>query len=345
MVEMIWIVLYPLLRSVMDNNLRTDMHKRTKALDELLVKVNCLLEKPELREVSQLIQPELPAVFIVGNPRSGTTLLYQWLAATGLFAYPSNIMSRFYNAPYIGGLLHKIFIDYDKHGELCGNVQFDFASLLGKTKGAHSPHEFWYFWRRFFHFDEIQHLSEADLAEGNHELFLKELAAIERCFEKPLLLKALIMNWNIDYLNRILQKPLFLFIKRNTIQNMASLFKARKIFFNDPGRWYSFKPPEYEILKTKTVYMQLAGQVYYTNKHIETTLKRIQPERSIVISYEKFCKAPEEQHNEILSLLRLHGYNINQVYTGPTSFQPSLNCDDEFNLVKAEEALSFLEAS
>ena len=329
----------------MNNHLRTDTHKRTKVLEDLLDKVNCLLEEPELNEVSHLKQPKLPTVFIVGNPRSGTTLLYQWLAATGLFAYPSNIMSRFYNAPYIGALLHKIFVDYDKHGELCGNGQFDFTSQLGKTKGAHSPHEFWYFWRRFFHFGKIQCLTKAELAEINHELFLKELAAIESCFEKPLLLKALIMNWNIDYLNHIIQKPLFLFIKRNPMHNMASLFKSRKTFFNDISEWYSFKPPEYELLKTKNVYMQLAGQVNYTNKHIEKTLQRIQAEHSITISYEKFCKAPEQLYSVILSRLHHCGYNTSQAYTGPISFQPSLDIDDEFDEAKAEKALSYIQTS
>ena len=329
----------------MDNHLRTDMHRRTKVLEELLDKVNCLFEEAELREISQMTQPKLPVLFIVGNPRSGTTLLYQWLAATGLFAYPSNIMSRFYRAPYIGGLLHKIFIDYDKHKELCGNGQFDFTSQLGKTKGAHSPHEFWYFWRRFFHFGKIQCLTKSELAKVDHELFLKELAAIESCFEKPLLLKALIMNWNIDYLNRIMKKPLFLFIKRNPVHTMASLFKTRKIFFNDSNKWYSFKPPEYETLKTKNVYIQLAGQVYYTNKHIEKTLQSIQTERSIAISYEKFCNAPEQQYNVIISRLREYGYNTTLAYTGPASFQTSSNMDDEFDEARAEKALLCLQTS
>ena len=126
---------------------------------------------------------------------------------------------------------------------------------------------------------------------------------------------------------------------------MASLYKARKIFFKDPCRWYSFKPPEYETLKTKNVYMQLAGQVCFTNKHIEKTLKRIQSERSVIISYEKFCKAPEELYHVILSLLRLHGYDANQAYTGPTSFQPNLNFDDEFNIAEAEGALSCVQTS
>lgn len=325
----------------MDNDLRTDTHKRTEALEDLLSKVNSLLEGPELREISLQTQPKLPTVLIVGNPRSGTTLLYQWLAASGLFAYPSNIMSRLYNAPYIGALIHKIFIDYDEHGELCGKSKFDYLSHLGKTRGAKSPHEFWYFWRRFFHFGKIQQMNESELAEVNQELFLKELAAIESCFEKALLLKALIMNWNIDYLNHILQKPLFLFIKRNEIHNMASLYKARKIFFDDPYRWYSFKPPEYETLKNEDVYMQLAGQVSCTNKRIEKTLKSIQPECNIVISYEKnLCEGPEELYNLILSQLRLQGHNVSQSYTGPSFFKPIENLDGDFNVFKAEKALS-----
>jgi len=327
----------------MDNHLRTNKHRRMKALENLLDKVNCLFKEVEFREISQMTKPKLPALFIVGNPRSGTTLLYQWLAASGLFAYPSNIMSRFYNAPYIGALIHKIFVDYDEHGELCKNSKLEFMSQLGKTKGANSPHEFWYFWRRFFHFKGIQQLNEEELAKVNHDLFLKELAAIENCFKKPLLLKALIMNWNIDYLNHILQKPLFLFIKRNDIHNMASLYNARKIFFNNPRRWYSFKPPEYEILKTKNVYMQLAGQVFFTNKHIEKTLQSIQPERSIVISYEKFCKAPEKQYELIIAQLRLQGYETDKAYTGPKSFKASSNFDSEFNVAKAEEALSCMQ--
>jgi hypothetical protein len=153
------------------------------------------------------------------------------------------------------------------------------------------------------------------------------------------------MNWNIDYLNHIVQKPLFLFIKRDAVNNMASLFKTRKIFFNDPNRWYSFKPPEYETLKTKNVYLQLAGQVYYTNKYIEETLGNIQPERRITISYEKFCKAPEHHYNLIVYHLKHHGYSIDQVYTGPPSFQQSLNFNDEFNVAKAEKALACIQRS
>ena len=43
--------------------------------------------------------PRRPVVFVVGVPRSGTTLTYQVLAATGAFAYPSNVVARFWRRP------------------------------------------------------------------------------------------------------------------------------------------------------------------------------------------------------------------------------------------------------
>ena len=37
-------------------------------------------------------------VLVVGGPRSGSTVMMQWLASSGVFAYPSNLLSRFYRA-------------------------------------------------------------------------------------------------------------------------------------------------------------------------------------------------------------------------------------------------------
>lgn len=324
----------------MDSLNRTKAHKRSLVLEQLLNEVNDLLEQPEHAAIDRLTQPKLPALFIVGTPRSGTTLLYQWLAASGLFSYPSNIMSRFYKAPYVGGMIHKIFVDHDKRGEIFGRYRNAYTSELGKTVGAHSPHEFWYFWRRFFDFGEIQKLNQHELSKVDHTLFLKELAAIEYCFEKPLLLKALIMNWNIDYLNQVIKKPLFLYIKRNALHTMASLFKARKIFFNDAGKWYSFKPPEYERLKNEDIYIQLAGQVWLTNQHIEKTLRRMNPDCSIALSYEAFCKNPSKYYNIILTRLNRFGYFSKEPYQGPDMFKASLKFIADFDVAKAKEALT-----
>src|SRR5699024_1803087 len=105
----------------MHNNERTIENKRDNKLEDILGLLNETLEDDERDLISRFDTPEYPTIFIVGNARSGTTLLYQWLASTGLFAYPSNIVSRFYNAPYIGALIHQMFVEHDKFGELLGD--------------------------------------------------------------------------------------------------------------------------------------------------------------------------------------------------------------------------------
>ena len=109
-----------------------------------------------------------PIIFIMGCARSGTTLVSQYLARSREFCYPTNFISRFYYAPYIGALLQRLMFDLDTKGELFGSFKeaVDFKSVLGKTKAASSPNEFWYYWRRFFKFGEIQKLDDAQLA-GN----------------------------------------------------------------------------------------------------------------------------------------------------------------------------------
>jgi hypothetical protein len=54
----------------MDSNLRTDNHKRSKTLEELLHKINGMFDKPEQQSISHLTQPELPAIFIIHFDRA-----------------------------------------------------------------------------------------------------------------------------------------------------------------------------------------------------------------------------------------------------------------------------------
>jgi len=55
--------------------------------------------------ISRFEKPRLPIVFIVGTPRSGSTLLPQVLARTAAFSHVSNFLARFWMAPYLGMLI------------------------------------------------------------------------------------------------------------------------------------------------------------------------------------------------------------------------------------------------
>lgn len=324
----------------MENKQRTRENRRDDNLEEILKTLNRILDDDEKKLIKKFQKPKYPPVFIVGNARSGTTLLYQWLASTGQFAYPSNIMSRFYNAPYIGALIHKAFVDYDKFGEILGGESITFKSKLGKTKSAVSPNEFWYFWRRFFKFGVIQKLSDEELKKVDYKNFLKELAAIEIAFDKPLLMKGMILNWNLDYLLKLLPNAIFIHIRREALYNMQSLFNARLKYFGNLEKWYSFKPPEYEVLKLRDVYEQIAGQVYYTNRAIQQSVN--DSNAIINVSYEELVIDPRIIYSKVIKKINENGFDLSSGYYDESiNFESSNEITNQnFDTEKALEAYS-----
>ena len=306
---------------------REKEHRRNYKLETLLRELNDTLWISEKTAISEYGEPQFPILLVVGCARSGSTLLMQWLSDLGIFCYPSNLISRFYKAPYIGALIQKMLTDpkfafADELKEF-KFLKIDYKSNLGKTKGVLSPHIFLYFWRRFFNYGEIQKLDESALESIDHKTFLSELAALESVFDKPLALKAMIMNWEITYLNKIFSKFIFLHIKRDPLQNAQSLLRARKDFYGIVENWYSYKPPEYPFLKELNPYEQVAGQIYFTNKAISEQLSKIKKDQWLEIDYSSFCNQPESYYSQLLSKLKQMYEEVNIPYSGPEKFEES----------------------
>jgi len=305
---------------------RQGKFQRNEHLEDLLREINGLLTGLEDKIISNWRMPKYPVVFVMGNPRCGTTVMMQWLASIGKFCYPSNLLSRFYAAPYIGAKIQQLLLDkkYDFNNEI---FDFDhnitFASDIGKTKGALSPNEFWYFWRRFFPYGEIQFLPRETLKKINAKKFVAELAAIEAAFNKPFALKGGIANLNIPFLSKILDKALFLYVKRHPFYNIQSILNARIKQLASRNVWYSFKPREYKNLKDLDSIEQVAGQVYFINKHIEEGLGQIVSSRSLQVSYEDFCSSPKTVFKKIKGKMAQQGYKLDGEYIGLEEFESS----------------------
>src|SRR5690606_19731129 len=292
----------------MENEQRQDRYKKIGELETLFREMEELLKVPEAQAIERFSRPTKPIFFIVGCARSGSTLLYQYLASTGLFAYPTNLMSRFYFAPYLGARIQQMLLDFDRNGEIFSRPDKKaFTSDLGKTFGPSEPHEFWYFWNRFFKFGEIQKLSDEELRNVDVTLFLKELAAIEYAFGKPLLMKAMKMNWHIPYLAGLANNIYFIFVKRDVLYNAQSLLLALKKFFGNYEGWYSFKPPNYDVIRQTPYYEQVIDQVYETNDAVEEGLSRIPAGRYIKIQYEEFCQNPNLILDELGRIVPVDG--------------------------------------
>ncbi len=297
--------------------------QRNEELEKLLAELNGLLEPVETELVEDFQMPRYPVVFVVGAPRSGSTLMMQWLARTGRFAYPTNLLSRFYAAPFIGAKIQQVLTapEYsfrDELFDLTGEISF--SSSLGKTRGALAPNEFWYFWRRFIPNTEPRHLDAESLEKVRVKELVAELAAIEAAFDKPLALKGMILELNIPFLSSILDKALFLFVKRHPFYTIQSLLESRDKYFGDRHAWYSIKPREYDLLKCLDPFEQVAGQVYFTNRAIEEELHQIDVARWLIVDYEHFCTDPRQTFGQILSKFGQQGTRVLWDYKGPEQF-------------------------
>ncbi len=102
-----------------------------------------LLSKPLKLLEGMLLLPrwrcDQPQLFIIGLPRSGTTLVYQYIVHRLRVSYFSNAVGRYPRSPCVATLWERA---------TKGDYRSDFASNYGATTGPAAPHEAGNVWGR-----------------------------------------------------------------------------------------------------------------------------------------------------------------------------------------------------
>jgi hypothetical protein len=285
-----------------DLNLRTPSFKRNPDLENLLHELAIYLTPVEAEIEKKFDTPIKPPLFLVGNPRSGTSVFMQLLALSDVFAIPTNILSRFYYAPFIGAKIQELLTNpkFDYKNELAEeNSNPDLFSNLGRTKGKLAPSEILHFWRRFLPRYDPQYLNEEECEKIDIQGLRRGVAAIESVFDKPFAAKAFMLQYNLDVLLHIFPNCLVINLQRNYIFLMQSILLARETHYNNRSIWWSVKPKQYGYLKDMDFYHQIAGQVYYTERALNEQMLRIPNDNKLIIEYEDLCSNPKSVANEI----------------------------------------------
>jgi len=282
-------------------------------IEAVLESANAALAPLEEKLAEGFDGPRHPVLLVAGPPRSGTTLLLQLLIACFRVGYVSNLMARFWRAPHIGALLA---MDLRRRRNPSDH---DFTSELGTTYGYDGPHEFGFFWQRWFPFDETHQTATPRGATDDFRVLRREIAALEAVFDAPFVFKnPIVFNLHIEALAQALPTALFIICERAPIYIAQSLLESRVKRYGNRESWLGVKPREYTWLKDLPPIEQIAGQVYYTEKRIQEALALLPSRRYLRVRYESLCEAPMQELSRIASAVKERGSRLEE-----TAYTPS----------------------
>ena len=250
-----------------------------------------------------------PPVFIVGAPRSGSTLLYQLLVEVLDVGYLSNRHCRLWGSP----ALVERFVPPKR------SSSHTYESIHGRTTGAGAPSECGEYWYRYFR-RRPHHVSlaEADPAR------LRALRASVRRFGaaagRPLLFKNLYCTLRLEPIAAALPEAAFILIRRDVVDNAHSILEARKRIHGDYAVWWSTEPPEIERLRTLPAEQQAVEQVRMVEAAAERT-RAAGPERFLELRYEDLCANPRSAVDEIEAFLEGIGIPVSRRGIAPEKFK------------------------
>jgi hypothetical protein len=303
---------------------RAEHYKKNETQEQILEIMNQTLHKEELELINKFGKPKLPIIFIIGAQRSGTTVLMQLLSQLFDLSYPNNFIARYWNVPYIGASLYKSLTNNSSENNL------DLTSDLGYTKGLEGPHEFSYFWKKWFPWESWE---EKNFNKFDYSIIQKQLAAWESINNSPLVFKNLIqIDYNIEKLYSLFPNSIFIYLKRDLKFNIQSTYQSRIKLFNDETKWFGVKPSNYLELVKLPVIEQITKQIISINNDIEDQLSNIPNKNVININYEDLMKDYLNEINKIVSLTSLEKLENNNKIELRSANKISVS-DNIFNLI------------
>jgi hypothetical protein len=291
-----------------------------------------LLEPVENRLISADHEPSYSPIFIIGVPRSGTTLLYQIITYCFNVCYISNLVSRrFSNIPCVASYPLSLINGCNYPGH--------FKSWYGHISGWRAPSQAWKFWERWFPFEDQRYIRPEEISGSSIKKMRNTVLLMQDIYRRPFVNKTLNLGVRLLPLNRAFPEALFVRMRRNRIDIAQSILKGRKEYNGDINEWFSAKPLEFDRLSDKDYITQVCGQIYYLEMDMDRDIQRIGSNRCIDVQYEYLCRNPK---GVIAAIKKFYNHNtcgerIEVRNNPPRSFRPSngQKCsDDEYRRLK-----------
>ena len=302
----------------------------TKVKNKLLTPLNYLLNPLEnlylnINDLDYL--KSSPPVFIIGPPRSGTTVLYQLLCKHFNFGYTNNFVADWYNIPITATRLYNIFSSQTSSIELTSN--------FGKSSNLYGPNEFGKFWYRWF--------SKTHELKDNYPLIENklrlEIAGLTKIHQKPMLFKNVINSMRINVLSQIFDNSIFIVLNRKNLDIAQSILNARIELYNNKNHSWSVITSALQTDPEIPYYKQIVNQIRGVTSNINLARKNIGDNKFIFVDYKELCNNTDQVLKSIHSQLNTRGIRVDAYNNYPNKLNYSTGkkvSDADYNLLKDE---------
>jgi len=290
-----------------------------------------VMKRLEPRFIGNVKDPIHNPVFILGCPRSGSTLLYQAMVHNFKLSYFSNLMMHFPMSP--ARMAHLAI-------PLGGfNPPVAFKSQYGMIFGWNSPNQGLHVWNRWFEDIYDPSLQSGLIADTRDEM-RSTILRIQESYDAPFVNKCQPLTEKAPILASVFPKSVFLRIRRDPLFIVQSILVGRRKWWSDTDRWFSTKPRNFEEFDGMSELKRTCEQVAAIENDMDEDFKSIGTHRVLEINYEDFCLKPHETMEQIAAFYQSHNQKFPFVSknTIPEAFKYSDKLrleEDELNAIRS----------
>lgn len=218
-------------------------------------------EKKYIKQFADMPLKHQP-IFIIGAPRTGSTILYQTITNQFDVLYIDNLVSKFYRNLFFGFWLSNKIFKQKAHN--CFKSEFGDTAQYG-LRAPSECGEFWYRWlpkdRHFIDYEDF----DDDMVKE----IRSEISAAINFFDKPIVFKNLNAGQRLRLIKACFPNAKFIFIKREPIYTAQSILKARYKQNIQSDILWGIMPYNYNyIVAIKDIYKKIVMQIFYLEKQI-----------------------------------------------------------------------------
>ena len=238
-----------------------------------------------------------PPIFIIGSPRSGTTVLYQLLCKHLKIGYINNFVSNWPKAPLTATKLYRRFSK--------NSNPIDLNSEFGNSSYMSGPSEYGEFWYRWF---ERSHNFKPH--NNNVKKLRIEIAGLTKIHNRPLIFKNVVHSMRILALKKVFHKSVFIVLKRKKLDIAQSILNARIHLYNDKNHPFSVVSSKDQLNPKISYEKAIISQINGIYSNIDLAKDTLSKNNFIFVKYKDLCSNTGEVLKNIQNELKKRNQKI-----------------------------------